>query len=99
MVLRRWFVSWGWVYRPVTWQAFGCVLLAAGFCVQVFLAVDRHSHSASDTLYGVFPYIVPCLMLLNWVASKTGLVPWSDLISCALPQCATWRDRTPSTST
>src|SRR5436309_9599460 len=72
MVLRRWFVSWGWVYRPVTWQAFGCVLLAAGFCVQVFLAVDRHSHSASDTLYGVFPYIVPCLMLLNWVASKTS---------------------------
>jgi len=72
MVLRRWFVSWGWVYRPVTWQAFGCVLLAAGFCVQLFLAVDRHSHSASDTLYGVFPYIVPCLMLLNWVASKTS---------------------------
>jgi hypothetical protein len=48
------------------------VLLAVVFCVQVFLAVDRHSHSASDTLYGVFPYVVPCVMLLNWVASKTA---------------------------
>jgi len=46
--------------------------LAAVFCGQVFLAVDRHSHSVSDTLYGVFPYVVLCLMLLNWVASKTS---------------------------
>ena len=72
MVQRRWFVSWGWVYRPVTWQAFVLVLLATVFCVQVFWAVDRHSHSVSDTLYGIFPYVVPCLMLLNWAASKTS---------------------------
>lgn len=31
-------------------------LVAAIFCVNVFLAIDRHSHSVSDTLYGVFPY-------------------------------------------
>jgi hypothetical protein len=46
-------------------------VLAAVFCVQVFIAVDRHSHSASDTLYGIFPFVVPCLILLNWVAGKT----------------------------
>jgi hypothetical protein len=50
----------------------GFVVLTSVFCVQVFLAVDRHSHSASDTLYGVFPFVVPALMLLNWVASKTA---------------------------
>ena len=72
MAQRRWFVAWGWVYRSVTWQAFGLVLLAALFCVQVFWAVDRHAHSVSDTLYGIFPYVVPCLMLLNWAASKTS---------------------------
>jgi len=72
MAQRRWFVAWGWVYRPVTWQAFVLVLLAALFCVQVFWAVDRHSHSVSDTLYGIFPYVAPCLMLLNWAASKTS---------------------------
>jgi hypothetical protein len=26
----------------------------------------------SDTLYGVFPFVVPTLMLLNWIASKTS---------------------------
>ncbi len=69
---RGWFVPWGWVYRPVSWPGIGLVALAVVFCAQVFLAVDRHSHSASDTLYGVFPYVVPCLMLLNWIASKTS---------------------------
>ena len=67
-----WFAPWGWVYRPVSWQAVGLVLAVAIFCVQVFLAVDRHSHSASDTLYGIFPYVMPALMLLNWVASKAS---------------------------
>jgi hypothetical protein len=69
---RIWFKPWGWIYRPVSWQAIFLLFLAAIFCGQVFVAVDRHSHSASDTLYGIFPYIVPCLMLLNWVASKTS---------------------------
>jgi hypothetical protein len=68
---RRWFAPWGWVYRPVSWQGAGFVLATIIFCVQVFVAVDRHSHSASDTLYGIFPYVVPALMLLNWIASKT----------------------------
>jgi hypothetical protein len=72
MIQRRWFVAWGWVYRPVTWQGVVLVLLTALFCVQVFVAVDRHAHAASDTLYGIFPYVVPCLMLLNWVAAKAS---------------------------
>jgi hypothetical protein len=67
-----WFKSWGWIYRPASWQGFVLVLLAMVFCLQVFVAVDRRSHSVSDTFYGVFPFVVPCLMLLNWVASKTS---------------------------
>ncbi len=69
---QRWFVSWGWIYRPVSWQGVTVVVLAAIFCAQVFRAVDRHTHSVSDTLYGIFPYVVPALMLLNWVASKSS---------------------------
>jgi hypothetical protein len=69
---RSWFVPWGWVYRPISWQGYGLVLLAGGFCVNVFFAVDRHSHSVSDTLYGLFPFVVPIFILLNWVASKTS---------------------------
>jgi len=55
-----------------TWQGWGLAVIAAAFCVQVFLAVDNHSHSVSDTLYGVFPFVGLCLVLLNWVASKTS---------------------------
>lgn len=67
-----WFTRFGWFYRPVSWQGVVVVLLAAAFCINVFLAVDRHSHSASDTLYGVYSYFVCTLCLVNWVASNTS---------------------------
>jgi hypothetical protein len=70
-----WFKPWGWIYRPISWQGITLVLLTAAFCVQVFIAVDRHSHSVSDTFYGIFPYVVPSLMVLNWIASKTSHAP------------------------
>lgn len=67
-----WFRSWGWIYRPVSRQGWAVTLLAAAFCVNVFLAVDRHSHSASDTLYGIFPYFVSTFVLVGWIASRTS---------------------------
>jgi hypothetical protein len=67
-----WFKRLGWLYCPVSWQGVVVVLLAAAFCVNVFLAIDRHSHSASDTLYGVFCYFVTTFLLLNWIASNTS---------------------------
>lgn len=70
--MRSWFAPWGWIYRPVSAPAYALVALAGVFCAQVFIAVDRHSHSASDTLYGVFPFVVPTLMGLNWIASHTN---------------------------
>jgi hypothetical protein len=42
------------------------------FCVTVFMAIDRNSHSVSDTLYGIFPYFVSACTLLFWVASNTS---------------------------
>ena len=69
---KTWFREWGWLYYPITWQGIVLVVLIAAFCIQVFLAVDRHSHSVSDTLYGIFPYVVPSLLVLNWIASKTS---------------------------
>ncbi len=69
---RPWFRPWGWIYRPVSVEGVLVVLIALAFSVQVFLAVDRHSHSASDTLYGVFPFVVPAWMIVNWIAGKTA---------------------------
>ena len=68
----KWFKTWGWIYRPISWHGALLVLLAVAFCIQVFVAVDRNSHSVSDTLYGIFPYIVPTLIVLYWIASKTS---------------------------
>jgi hypothetical protein len=68
----NWFREWGWIYLPTSWQGWTGLLLTMAFCVQVFLAVDRHSHSASDTLYGIFPYVVPAFGILGWVASRTS---------------------------
>ena len=67
-----WFRRLGWVYRPVSWQGAVLLLLAIAFCIQVFLAVDRHSHSVSDTLYGIFPYFAGTFLLVNWLASNTS---------------------------
>ena len=66
-----WFRRWGWMFRPVSAAGWAAVLLAVAFCGQVFVAIDRHSHSASDTLYGVFPYFACTFLLLNWLAERT----------------------------
>ena len=71
---RNWFKPWGWIYRPNSIIAVLLTLACLVFCVQVFLAIDRHSHSVSDTLYSVFPFFVPALTVLNWIASKTSAV-------------------------
>ncbi len=68
----KWFKPWGWFYLPIRWPGGILVLLAVIFCVQVFVAIDRHSHSVSDTLYGVFPYFTCCFLLLNWAAANTS---------------------------
>src|SRR6516164_4065029 len=60
-----WFKRWGWLHLPITWPGAALCLFALAFCVQVFLAVDRRSHSASDTLYGAFPFFASCFLLLN----------------------------------
>jgi len=41
-------------------------------CVTVFIAIDRNSHSNTDTLYGIFPYFVSAFTLLFWIASNNS---------------------------
>lgn len=69
---RSWFRPWGWIFLPVAWQGVLVTLGALAFSLQIFLFVDAHSHSVSDTLYGVFAYLVPCWILVYWVATKTA---------------------------
>lgn len=67
-----WFKLCGWFYRPVTASAWVVVLLTLGFCVHIFLFFDTRSHSVTDTLYHVFPFVVPTFLLLEWIARKTS---------------------------
>jgi hypothetical protein len=67
-----WFKRFGWFYFPISLQGAVVLLAAAGFCANVFLAIDRHSHSVSDTLYGVFPFFACTFLLVDWIARSTS---------------------------
>ena len=64
----RSFVAWGPIHRPVT--VLGWLITLAGIALisNVFVAVDARSHSVSDTLYGVFPYLGVTFLLWDWIA-------------------------------
>lgn len=67
-----WFKKSGWIYLPVSVAGALLALGALAFCVTVFMAVDRNSHSVSDTLYGTFPYVVSAFTVLFWIAHHTS---------------------------
>ena len=67
-----WFKRFGWFHVPVSVAGVILTVLALAFCIQVFMAVDRHSHSVSDTLYGVFPFFVCAFLMLDWIAGRTS---------------------------
>jgi hypothetical protein len=69
----NWFKRVGWFYLPVSVPGATVCLFGALFCLTVFRAVDRHSHSASDTLYGIFPFFVCTFLLVDWIGSRTAL--------------------------
>ncbi|HYV92975.1 MAG TPA: hypothetical protein VE978_14390 [Chitinophagales bacterium] len=68
----NWFKKKGWMYLPISTMGFITSLAAIAFCMNVFWAIDRNSHSVSDTFYGVFPYFVCTLFLFNWVGGNTS---------------------------
>jgi hypothetical protein len=68
----NWFKKSGWFYIPTSIAGAICILLTIAFCVNTFMAIDSHSHSNTDTLYGIFPYWVGAFTILFWVASNTS---------------------------
>ena len=70
--MAKWFRKVGWFYLPdsipgaIVWAAAGL------FCATVFVAIDRHSHSVSDTLYGIFPFFACSFLLLDWLGRRTS---------------------------
>ena len=67
-----WFRRYGWFHLPVSVPGAFITVGAVAFCVQVFIAIDRRSHSVTDTLYGIYPFIIPTLLLLDWIAARSS---------------------------
>ncbi len=67
-----WFKRMGWFYLPVSLPGALVWLVASVFCFTVFVAVDRRSHSVSDTLYGIFPFFACTFLLVDWVAGRSS---------------------------
>jgi hypothetical protein len=68
----QWFKRLGWFYVPVSPPGVVITLAALAFCAQVFLAVDRKSHSVNDLLYDVFPFFTGTFLLFDWIAGRTS---------------------------
>lgn len=68
----RWFKPAGIFFAPVSAAGWLTTILAIIFCARVFLVVDARSHSVSDTVYGIFPFWLPTLLALCWIADRTG---------------------------
>ena len=69
---QAWFKKVGWVYLPISIMGWLVSAVTAILCVWVFIAVDRHSHSVSDTLIGIFPYATLFIIIAGWIASNTS---------------------------
>jgi hypothetical protein len=68
----EWFKRKGIIFIPVSAGGVILYILTIIFCVTVFTAIDRNSHSVSDTLYGIFPYFVSAFTILYWIAANTS---------------------------
>ncbi|GAC1578970.1 MAG: hypothetical protein NVS3B5_11840 [Sphingomicrobium sp.] len=68
----RWFKPMGILFMPISAVGWLVTVAALAFCAQIFWFVDSRSHSVSDTLYGVFPFWMPALLAVAWLADRTG---------------------------
>jgi len=65
---KHWFKKTGWFHRPITWQGYFALLFFLLFAVHITVVVGVRAHSAFDTFYSVFPYVVSAFFLYEWIA-------------------------------
>jgi len=67
-----WFKRIGWFYLPIHIIGVFVTLIAIATCVWFFIAIDRNSHSVSDTLINFFVYLSCTAFWWKWIADKTS---------------------------
>ncbi|HLP43835.1 MAG TPA: hypothetical protein VK145_00995 [Candidatus Nanoarchaeia archaeon] len=71
-IKKHWFKKAGWMYHPVTWQGMALTVVLLIFLAHIYLIVDTYSRSFAETLYGIFPFWVPAILVWLWVGSHTS---------------------------
>ena len=74
-MLTNLFKKTGWFYWPCSISGWIIFIIYAAVAVQFFIAIDRNSHSASDTLIQFFVYFMALSTLYWWIASNTCQLP------------------------
>ena len=67
-----WFVGFGWLQRPASFAGWLISVAALAYMAQVFVAIDLHSHSVTDTLYAVYPHWGVTFLGWDWIARRSG---------------------------
>jgi putative effector of murein hydrolase LrgA (UPF0299 family) len=66
------FKKYSWFYIPSSVAGFLIAFITITLNIWFFLAIDRSSHSVSDTLINFFPYCVSFWTVYGWIASNTS---------------------------
>lgn len=66
----KWFVKLRGSYIPCSWQGWLTYIPYISFLVITFMIVNRHEHSASDVLFGIFPYWICAAIIMQWLAGR-----------------------------
>ena len=64
---------WGWY--PASWEGWVVLIGMIGSIVSTVFIVDSRSHSISDTLIGIFPFVSLTIAFTMLVASLKGVSP------------------------
>ncbi|MEK7193296.1 MAG: hypothetical protein AAB652_00735 [Patescibacteria group bacterium] len=67
----RWFAA----YYPASWQGWIATLVLAALLVAGFLIIDSRSHSGSDTLLGVAPFVIAIFLVFDLLCFRMGEYP------------------------
>jgi hypothetical protein len=67
-----WFARLGWLHRPASPAGWLITAAALAYMVQVFLAIDLHSHSVTDALHAVYPHWGVTFLGWDWIARRSA---------------------------
>ena len=65
-----WFKKLGWVYVPVHAMGLLVTFICIALNIMFFVAIDRNSHSVSDTLIQFFVYFTCVAFWWKWIAQR-----------------------------